>query len=514
MPRTDPLISDLKRLFGERAKTDAPTLTAYAIDAGIHRVTPRAVVLAERREDIPALLRYAWERGVPVTARSAGTNLTGNAIGPGIILDCSRLNRILEVNREGSWARVEPGVVYAELNKALEPAGFRFAPDPSSGDACKLGGMLGNNAAGPRTLKYGATKDNVLDLTLYLADGSEVLARPYALDDPALRALTASHPAFQELFNLVKSRRDLIAEKKPRVSKNSSGYNLFALAEELDRGLFDLPRLFVGSEGTLGIAADARIRLIPRPARTVTGLLYFHRLEEVGEAVNALLPLRPSALEMMDRYAMDLVGRERHGIPPDAMAMLLLELDEDDVEAAIARAEGACAKFSLARKMETAMDVIRAVRNIRTEMNIPQAARIECLCFVNGPSAAKDLAASSAYVTELAKVSRLDVREGGERPRDAAMAVAGAPEAGAPIEVYVPLKGHIVVEDEVRRLGRELEKHSSERGADEARLSSGGFAAKAPAEVVEKERARLAALSEKMAKVASSLERVKSLKDG
>ncbi|MBI5378548.1 MAG: FAD-binding protein [Nitrospirae bacterium] len=356
MPRTDPLISDLRRLFGDRVRADSPTLTAYAIDAGIHRITPRAVVLAERREEIPTLLRYAWEREVPVTARSAGTNLTGNAIGPGIILDCSRLNRILEVNREERWARVEPGMIYAELNNSLEPAGLRFAPDPSSGDACKLGGMLGNNAAGPRTLKYGATKDNVLELSLYLADGSEAIARPYSLDDPELHDLYVRHPAFQDLLALVKSHRDLILEKKPRVSKNSSGYNLFALAEGLDRGILDLPRLFVGSEGTLGIVSEAKIRLIHNPARTATGLLYFRRLEEVGEAVNALLPLHPSALEMMDRYAMDLVGRERHGIPSDAQAMLLLELDEGDLDAAIAQAEAACAKFSLARKMEVARE--------------------------------------------------------------------------------------------------------------------------------------------------------------
>ncbi len=164
-----------------------------------------------------------------------------------------------------------------------------------------------------------------------------------------------------------------------------------------------------------------------------------------------------------------------------------------------------------ALKMDMAMDVIRAVRNIRTEMNIPKAAQIECVCFVKGSSAAGILADSAAYIKELAKVSEFDVREHGERPKDAALAMAGAPEAGASIEVYVPLKGHIDIEAELKRLGRESEKLSSEYGAVEARLSSSGFAAKAPAEVVEKERARLAALSEKMAKLASSLERIKSL---
>lgn len=165
-----------------------------------------------------------------------------------------------------------------------------------------------------------------------------------------------------------------------------------------------------------------------------------------------------------------------------------------------------------ALNMDMAMDVIRAVRNIRTEMNIPLAAQVECLCFVKGSRAAASLVGSLAYIMDMAKVSELKVMERGDRPKDAAMAMAGASEAGSAIEVYVPLKGHINIEAEIKRIEREIEKLSSERSGVEARLSSSGFTAKAPAEVIEKERARLVALSEKMAKVALSLERMKSLK--
>ena len=161
MPDTSRAVgSDLRRLLREdQIKDDRPTRTAYAVDASIYRMEPQAVALVESDEDIHRLLQYAVERGIPLTARAAGTNLTGSAIGSGIILDVSRLHRILDVNQEERWARVQPGIVLAELNKQLAGQGLMFGPDPSSGDMCKVGGMLANNSAGPHTLRYGAVKD-------------------------------------------------------------------------------------------------------------------------------------------------------------------------------------------------------------------------------------------------------------------------------------------------------------------------------------------------------------------
>ncbi|HEU5407957.1 MAG TPA: FAD-binding oxidoreductase, partial [Nitrospira sp.] len=167
--RTHAVARDLRALLGaEKVKDDVPTITAYAVDASIYRVPPQAVVLVESEEDIAATVAYAVSRGIPLTPRAAGTNLTGSAIGSGIILDVSHLNRILEVNREERWARVQPGIVLAELNKQLSLQGLLFGPDPSSGDMCKLGGMIANNSSGPHTLRYGSVKDNVQSLRLCL----------------------------------------------------------------------------------------------------------------------------------------------------------------------------------------------------------------------------------------------------------------------------------------------------------------------------------------------------------
>ncbi|SLM48905.1 putative FAD/FMN-containing dehydrogenase, glycolate oxidase, fused subunits GlcD and GlcF [Nitrospira japonica] len=359
--KSSAVAEDLRRLLGSSAvKDDAATKTAYAVDASMYRMIPQAVALVETESHIESVVRYAVPRGIPVTARAAGTNLTGSAIGSGIILDVSRMHGILEINREERWARVQPGIVLAELNKQLARHGLLFGPDPSSGDMCKLGGMLANNSAGPHTLRYGAVKDNVRALRVCLQSGEWLDARDYAVDDPALSGLLAAHHAVGDAWSLVRSHADLLARSRPEVSKNSCGYNLFGVADGLARGRFDLPKLFVGSEGTLGVFSEATIDLVDKPRATLTALIHFKRLEDVGDAVPKLLELGPSALEVMDANTLDLIGRSKHGIPPDAAATLLAELDaRDDAADLRDRAErmaAVCHNYPLASTIAIAYD--------------------------------------------------------------------------------------------------------------------------------------------------------------
>lgn len=321
--------ADLRTLLGaDKVRDDVATRRAYAVDASIYRVVPAVVVLAEGEDDLDRVLDYAVPRGVPITPRAGGTNLTGSAIGSGIILDISRMNRILEINPQERWVRVQPGIVYAELNRRLARQGLLFGPDPSSGDMCKVGGMLANNSAGPHTLRYGSVKDNVRALRVRLETGGWLDARPYLLEDPALQRVFSAHPALGEIRDAIEAHRGVIEARRPRVTKNSSGYNVFGLAEGLTQGIYDLPKLFVGSEGTLGIFSEATLHLVPRPARTVTALLHFRYLEDVGEAAVELLALQPSALEVMDANTLNLIDRSTHGIPDDAAATLLVECDD------------------------------------------------------------------------------------------------------------------------------------------------------------------------------------------
>src|SRR5881296_818861 len=363
--RTHSVAADLRRAIGpEKVKDDVPTLTAYAVDASIYKIVPQAVVLAESEADIQTAVTYAVRTGGPLTPRAAGTNLTGSAIGSGIILDISRLNRILELNRDERWVRVQPGIVFAELNKRLACHGLLFGPDPSSGDTCKLGGMLANNSSGPHTLRYGSVKDNVQGLRVCMSSGDWLEARRYVLDDPALHAVLATHPPLQMVLGLVGQQAELIRAKRPTVSKNSCGYNLFGLVDGLDRALFDLPKLFVGSEGTLGLISEATVRLVDRPKATATALLHFRSLEEVGDAVVDLLTLSPSALEVMDSNTLDLIGRAQHGIPSDAAATLLAEFDqesgshgiEESITAQAARMTDLCRRYRLAADPVVAFD--------------------------------------------------------------------------------------------------------------------------------------------------------------
>jgi FAD/FMN-containing dehydrogenase/Fe-S oxidoreductase len=338
-----------------RVLSDFSAITAYSIDAGIYKIPPQAIVLIESENDMEKVLAYARKHKVPLTARSGGTNLTGNAIGEGIILEFSRYNRILETRYNEKWARVEPGVVYAELNSRLARNRWMFAPDPSSGEVCKIGGMLGNNSAGAHALKYGTVKDNVLEMELLLASGNRISAREYTLDDPAFKILLKDNPPLAGVLKLIQENIPLILEKKKKVSKNSSGYNLFALAEGLQNGLFPLHQLFIGSEGTLALTIEAKIKLVSCPVQTGTALIYFKSLFEMSQAVQELLKLAPSALEMMDRNTLNLVGRHRFGIPADAEALLLVEFDES-VNRKMEKVRLVMANYPLSAPMAEAYD--------------------------------------------------------------------------------------------------------------------------------------------------------------
>jgi len=358
--KTRSIGNDLRRILGaDKVKDDFPTITAYSVDASIYKVVPKAVVTAETEEDIAAAVAYAGSAGVPITPRAAGTNLTGSAVGEGIILDCGRMNRILELNVEERWVRVQPGLNLNEFNKKLEPHGLMFGPDPSSRDMCKLGGMLANNSAGPHTLRYGSVKDNVHAIRLHLTTGAWLTAETLADGDPATGALLAAHPPLAETLALVRKHADLIRSRKPKVSKNSTGYNLFGLVDGLDQGIVDLPKLFVGSEGTLGVISEATLKLVEKPTATATALIHFRHLEDIGQAVFDLLTLTPMALEVMDANTLNLIGRAAHGVPADAAATLLAEFDGTlglSIAAILEQVKAICRKYRLCQDPTIAVE--------------------------------------------------------------------------------------------------------------------------------------------------------------
>jgi FAD/FMN-containing dehydrogenase len=299
---------------------------------------------------------------VSLTPRAAGTSLSGAAIGPGVILDISRLAAIREFDPQEGWVRLEPGVSLLDLNAFLRDKSFRFPLEPGSREWCRIGGMIGHNASGYQSVKYGQTRDYVLGLRVVLADGTLIEAHDVPLDGGAWRDLVSAVPAFAEIRRDVEAHREAILKSRRPVRKQACGYDLPHLIEALDRGRFPLADLFVGSEGTLGIITEATLRVIPNPVRTVTCLLLLDAFEEMGPLVADLLPLRPSAIEGIDGGSLDVLGREAHEIPSQARAMVLVEFDEGDLDRLTRRIVCEVApRYRLSRPVEVATDADRQV---------------------------------------------------------------------------------------------------------------------------------------------------------
>ncbi|HVV08459.1 FAD-binding and (Fe-S)-binding domain-containing protein [Amycolatopsis sp.] len=304
----------------------------YSGDASLYRMVPAAVVFPHHADEIAAVVDTCRSLGTPVTARGAGTSIAGNAVGAGVVLDFSRhLNKVHEIDRESATALVDPGVVLDDLQRAAAPHGLRFGPDPSTHSRCTIGGMIGNNACGSRALGYGRTADNVVDLDLVAGTGE------------LLRTTDTSAAALTALREVVQARLGVIRTEFGRFGRQVSGYSLEHLLPE--RG-FDVAKALVGTEGTLGVLRRARVRLVSAPARTSLVVLGYPDMPSAADAVPALLPFNPVAVEGLDARIVDVVRRGRGGSVPDlprGTGWLFVELGGEDPAEIAGRVEGVLA---------------------------------------------------------------------------------------------------------------------------------------------------------------------------
>src|SRR6266550_456739 len=344
-----------KTLGADRVRMDEVSLHTYSTDASPCAIEPRAVVFVESEANVVAALQVCRELGVPLTPRASGTSLSGAAIGPGVVLDTTRFKEIVKFDAAKQTVTVQPGILLAELNGFLSAHHLRVAPDPGSQDLCRIGGMVGHNASGYRSVKYGPTEDHVLSLRVALVDGTMLVARDVRVDDPEWNLVAKQVPSLERVRAEIEVHRKAILSSRRPIRKHSFGYHLATIADSLSRGIFPLAALFVGSEGTLGIVTEVTLRVLPIPLRRVTVLLYLNRFGELGRLVADLLPLQPSAMEAIDGASLDLIGRESHGVPSGAAAMLLVEFDEGDLDAIIANMVGPIsARYQLSRPAEVA----------------------------------------------------------------------------------------------------------------------------------------------------------------
>lgn len=297
----------------------------YATDASLYQMVPQCVVVPRDEADVLAALRVAYEHRVPTTVRGGATSLSGQTFGPGMVLDVSKyLDRVLEVDPSGQWARVQPGVVRDQLNKQVAPLGTHFAPDPATGSRATVGGMVGNNTCGTRSVVFGKTIDHVLSCRVALADGTVLEFDELDADGWRERAggAGAGDPQarlYSELEQVIEANRDEILARYPKVLRRVSGYNLDDFVEgagytgsigpraERNRGHrpWNLTSLVVGSEGTLCVLLEARVRLVPVPRATALVVVHFDDFREALEHVDAMLQHDPSTVELLDRTVMD-----------------------------------------------------------------------------------------------------------------------------------------------------------------------------------------------------------------
>ncbi|HEX3703238.1 MAG TPA: FAD-linked oxidase C-terminal domain-containing protein [Vicinamibacterales bacterium] len=333
----DGLQQDLEEQIEGEVRFDRASRALYATDASVYQIEPAGVVIVRSREDVVRVVRIAGRHACPITARGGGTSQAGQAIGRGLQLDTSKyFNRVLEVNVAGRWARVEPGVVLDVLNAQLRPHGLRFAPDVSTASRATVGGMIANNSSGARSVIYGKTIDHVLDLHVVLADGEVAHFRPL---DPSEAAAASMGDSLQA--NVYRTVRQVatdcareVERRFPKVLRRVGGYNLDEFTDP--HRPFNLAKLIVGSEGTLGLIVEARLNLVPLPAAKAVLTIEFEHLLDALSAAPAILRHGPSAVEVMDRFILDharespvLDALRRSILDTDPGALLCVELYAD-----------------------------------------------------------------------------------------------------------------------------------------------------------------------------------------
>ncbi|MCE5187027.1 MAG: FAD-binding protein [Planctomycetaceae bacterium] len=309
--------SELSGRIKGSVQIDLFNRVAFSTDASIYRIVPQCVVSCADEEDVVAAVRYAAENSIPLAPRGAGSGLAGESLTSGIVLDMRRhMNAILETAHDGSWVRVQPGVVLDRLNTHLAAWGRKIGPDPSSGNRAVIGGVVANNATGAHSLQYGYIADHVRKLRAVMADG--------AVCQFGRHESAAGYAGL--CWNLLESKQDLITRSQPATKRNRCGYTI---QNVIEGPRVNMARLLTGSEGTLAVFTEITLETVKVPA--AAGLLQFEfdSLHAMASAVPIIVQSGAAACELMDRTLMDMVLKACPAyadiVPPHCAATLLVE---------------------------------------------------------------------------------------------------------------------------------------------------------------------------------------------
>jgi FAD/FMN-containing dehydrogenase/Fe-S oxidoreductase len=344
-------LNSLKETLEGDIKYDIITKTIYSTDASDYKEQPIAVAWPKGALDLKKILLFASQESIGVTIRAAGTSLAGQVVSSGIIADISRyMNRILEVNSEEMWVRVEPGVVLDELNLYLRPYGLFFGPETSTSSRCNMGGMVGNNSCGSHSLVYGSTRDHTIELKTLLSDGSEATFGP--VDKNTFDKKCSQDNLEGKIYRNLKEILDDPENKKsikdgypdPRIPRRNTGYALDML---LDSEVFDSQsgkqfnfcKLLAGSEGTLAVTTEIKLNLVALPPAYKTLVCVHHRdRDEAFRANLVALKFKPTAVELTDDRILELTKdnlsqkNNRFFIDGEPGAIMMVEFARDTEE--------------------------------------------------------------------------------------------------------------------------------------------------------------------------------------
>ncbi|WP_437921608.1 FAD-binding and (Fe-S)-binding domain-containing protein [Sphingobacterium sp. LRF_L2] len=315
---------------------------AYATDASVYQELPLAVAVPKSKEDLQALIGFAQQEGITLIPRTAGTSLAGQVVGKGIVVDVSlHFNKILEVNEKERWVRVQPGVIRDDLNHYLKSFGLMFGPETSTASRAMVGGMIGNNSSGLHSIVWGDTRQNLLQANVLLDDASEVVFEP--LDEQQLFKKLSSDSRegaiYRAFSNLLTAPAHVTAihhgYPKKSLTRRNTGYALDFMVDTSTP--FNLCQLLAGSEGTIGIVTEAKLKLMPLPEKEI-GLLCVHFDDMISCMQGNIVALQhhPEASELVDKYILDFtVGHptyqhNRFFIVGDPQALLIVEFRAAD----------------------------------------------------------------------------------------------------------------------------------------------------------------------------------------
>lgn len=330
---------------------DNVTRVIYATDASVYKEEPQAVAWPKNAADIQKILSFARENGTSVTMRAGGTSLAGQAVGAGIVIDISRyMNKIVEVNKEEKWVRVEPGVVLDELNLKLKEYGLFFGPETSTSNRCNIGGMVGNNACGSHSVVYGSTRDHTIEIKAILSDGSEALFGPLSKDQFSkkceLKSLEGEiYRNISSILNNDENKRSIRdGFPDPRVHRRNTGYAVDMLLnsdafDESSSRKFNFCDLLTGSEGTLAATVEIKLNLVPLPPpNKALVCVHLSKRSDAFRANLTALRFKPSAVEMMDNRILELTEdnvsqrNNRFFLEGKPEAILIVEFARESIE--------------------------------------------------------------------------------------------------------------------------------------------------------------------------------------